>query len=85
MKLPKELPLKLIYVLMTILIWTRIVKSDGNNEEFDMEKLSEVKNMLMNKMKFNKEHFTPYDPLTAENKNVQPWLSYHGAPINISE
>jgi len=80
-----KLPLKLLYVLMIILIWTRIFNSDVNNEDFNMKQFNDVKDMLMNKMKFNKEKFDPYDPLTAENKNVQPWLSYHGAPINKPE
>ena len=85
MKLPKELPLKLIYVLMIILVWTRIVESYTNNEDFDMKQLNDVKDMLMNKMNFGKEKFGPYDPLTNENMNVQPWLSYHGAPFDKSE
>ena len=84
MKLPKELPLKLIYVIVIILVWTRIVESYTVNEDFDMKQLNDVKDMLMEKMKFGKEKFNPYDPLTDENMNVQPWLSYHGAPFNKS-
>jgi hypothetical protein len=51
MKLPKELPIKLIYVLLVIFIWTYIFeKSNDTKEDFDMKQMKDVKDILMNKM-----------------------------------
>ena len=44
--------------------------------------MDDVKEMLMNKMNFSKEKFEPNDPLDDESMDIQPWLSYQGAPFN---
>tara|TARA_B100001094_G_scaffold154966_1_gene149989 strand:- start:198 stop:455 length:258 start_codon:yes stop_codon:yes gene_type:complete len=81
MKLPKNIPFKLIYVLLIILIWDRVVEN-YTNKNFNTKQMDDVKEMLMNKMNFSKEKFEPNDPLDDESMDIQPWLSYQGAPFN---
>ena len=48
MKLPKQIPVKLLYVLLIIFLWSSIMdKSSDTKEDFDMK---DVKNMLMEKL-----------------------------------
>ena len=86
MKLPKELPIKLIYVLLVIFIWTYIFeKSNDTKEDFDMKQMKDVKDMLMNKMGNylgkNKEDFEAFNK-EEEKQSLKPWCSIHGAPFN---
>ena len=47
MKLPKQIPVKLLYVLLVIYIWSSVMNtSSETKEDFDMK---ELKNMLMGK------------------------------------
>ena len=52
MKLPKDLPTTLLYVLLIIFIWSNIVEK----EEFDMNKLDDVKKLLNDKMGANEDN-----------------------------
>ena len=87
MKLPKQIPFKLLYVLVVILIWSSIMdKSSDTKEDFDMKQMKDVKNMLMDKMgnlmgkKDDKEDFEPFDK-EEEKQSVTPWSTLHGSPI----
>ena len=45
MKLPKQIPVKLLYVLLVIYIWSSVMNTSTDpKEDFDMK---ELKNMLM--------------------------------------
>ena len=52
MKLPKDLPTTLLYVLLIIFIWSNIIEK----EEFDMNKLDDVKKLLNDKMGANEDN-----------------------------
>ena len=81
MKLPKQIPVKLLYVLLVIFLWSSIMdKSSDTKEDFDMK---DVKNMLMDKLmgkKDDKEDFEPFDK-EEEKQSVTPWSTLHGSPI----
>tara|TARA_B100001094_G_C17589034_1_gene511047 strand:- start:18 stop:350 length:333 start_codon:yes stop_codon:yes gene_type:complete len=55
MKLPKDFPIKLMYVLLIIFIWDYMV-FPSEKEQFNMKTLNDIKMMLFNKNK-NKEEF----------------------------
>ena len=87
MKLPKEIPVKLLYVLLVILIWSTVVdKPSDTKEDFDMKQMKDVKNMLMDKMgnmmknKDDKEDFEPYDE-EEEKIYLNKMSTSHGSPI----
>lgn len=54
MKLPKDFPIKLTYVLLIILIWNYMI-SPSQKEQFDMKTLNDIKIKLTNKK--TKEEF----------------------------
>jgi len=90
MKLPKEIPVKLLYVLLVILLWTSVMdKPSYTKEDFDMKQMKDVKNMLINKMgnlmgnKDDKEDFKPYDK-ENEKLYLNKMKTSCGSPIQIN-
>jgi hypothetical protein len=65
MKLPKQIPVKLLYVLLVIFLWSSIMdKSSDDKEDFDMK---DVKNILMDKLMGKKDDKEDFDMKDVKN------------------
>ena len=87
MKLPKQIPVKLLYVLLVIFIWTSVMDDSSlTKEDFDMKQMKDVKDMLMDKMgnligkNDEKEDFEPFNR-EDEKIYLNKMSTSYGSPI----